>query len=176
MSHRVREQWLEEEVETLEDLLRPGLTAVCVGINPAPRSVAAGHYYQGQLGQQFYRRLRSAGLLPDEPGWEDDLAFANGVGFTDIVKRPTARASEIRSEEFAYGKPLLERKIEKAQPRLLIFSFKKTAEVLLGKFPGNGFIGRQLADADVFVMPGPYAKANEVKARVAELGRRVDIR
>src|SRR5207237_1110520 len=107
VSHRVREQWLDEEVETLEDLLRPGLPVVCLGINPAPRSVTAGHYYQGQLGQQFYRRLRSAGLLPNEPGWEDDLAFANGVGFTDIVKRPTARANEIRPEEFAYGKPLL---------------------------------------------------------------------
>jgi hypothetical protein len=30
-----------EQVETLEDLLRPGLRAVCVGINPAPTSVAA---------------------------------------------------------------------------------------------------------------------------------------
>ena len=174
--HRVRKEWQGDEIETLADLLQPGLRAVCVGINPAPRSVAAGHYYQGQLGQQFYRRLRSAGLLPDEPGWEDDLAFANGVGFTDIVKRPTARASEIRPDEFAYGRPLLERKVEAALPQLLIFSFKRTAEVLLGKFPANGFVGKRLADADVFVMPGPYAKADEVRARLEELGRRVDIR
>jgi double-stranded uracil-DNA glycosylase len=124
MSHRVRQRWMDEELETLEDLLRPGLAAVCVGINPAPRSVAAGHYYQGQLGQQFYRRLRIAGLLPDEPGWEDDLAFAQGLGFTDIVKRPTGKASEIGAEEFAYGKPLLEAKLEAARPPLLLFSFK----------------------------------------------------
>jgi hypothetical protein len=32
-----------EEVETLADLLRDGLRAVAVGINPAPKSVAAGH-------------------------------------------------------------------------------------------------------------------------------------
>jgi hypothetical protein len=59
---------------------------------------------------------------------------------------------------------------------LLIFSFKRTAEVLLGKVAGNGFVGRQLADADVFVMQGPYAKGGEVGARVVELGRQVDIR
>jgi hypothetical protein len=33
-----------EKAETLADLLRPGLRAVVVGINPSPVSVAAGHY------------------------------------------------------------------------------------------------------------------------------------
>jgi hypothetical protein len=44
MSHRVTEEWMGQQVETLEDLLRPGLRAVCIGINPAPTSVRAGHY------------------------------------------------------------------------------------------------------------------------------------
>lgn len=171
MSHRVRELWMGEEVETLADLLRPGLRAVCVGINPAPRSVAAGHYYQGQLGQMFFRRLRLANLLPTTPGWEDDAAYAEGIGFTDIVKRPTAKAAEIGADEFAYGKPLLENKLEAAAPQLLIFSFKRTAEILFGKFAGNGFIGRQFGRAEVFVMPGPYAKTAEVSQRIDELTR-----
>ena len=160
-----------DKVETLEDLLRPGLRAVCVGINPAPSSVAVGHYYQGRLGQQFFRRLRLAGLLPDRTGWEDDLAFAKGLGFTDIVKRPTAKASEIRAAEFAHGKPRLERKLEEARPALLIFSFKKAAEVLLGKFSGNGFLDLAVARVQVFVMPGPYATRAEVEVRLNELAR-----
>lgn len=45
MTHRVVGDWMDKRVETLEDLLRPGLRAVCVGINPAPVSVAAGHYF-----------------------------------------------------------------------------------------------------------------------------------
>ncbi len=53
-----------EQVTTLADLLRPGLRAVCVGINPSPVSVEAGHYYQGRLGQVFFARLREAGVLP----------------------------------------------------------------------------------------------------------------
>jgi TDG/mug DNA glycosylase family protein len=171
MGHRVREMWMEEEVETLEDLLRPGLRAVCVGINPAPRSVAAGHYYQGQLGQMFFKRLRLANILPTTPGWEDDVAYAGGIGFTDIVKRPTEKAADVGIDEFAYGKPLLENKLEAAAPQLLIFSFKKTAEILFGKFAGNGFIGRRFGGAEVFVMPGPYAKTGEVRQQLDELMR-----
>jgi hypothetical protein len=55
--HRVTMDWLGQQVETLADLLRPGLRAICVGINPSPVSVAAGHYYQGQIGRRFWQRL-----------------------------------------------------------------------------------------------------------------------
>ena len=51
--HRDTEAWMGEKVVTLADLLRPGLQAVVVGINPSPVSVAAGHYYQGRSGQRF---------------------------------------------------------------------------------------------------------------------------
>lgn len=61
--HRVVERWRGEPVEPLADLLRPGLRAVCVGINPSPVSVAAGHYYQGRLGRLFFSRLYEAGVL-----------------------------------------------------------------------------------------------------------------
>jgi double-stranded uracil-DNA glycosylase len=94
-------------------------------------------------------------VLPDEPGWEDDLALAHGVGFTDIVKRPTARASEIRPKEFEYGRPLLEDKLDAARPRLLVFSFKRTAEVLFGK--RGDVVGLEFGDQvrlAVFGMPG----------------------
>jgi double-stranded uracil-DNA glycosylase len=167
--HRITVEWLGEPVETLEDLLRAGLRAVCVGINPALTSVAAGHYYQGRLGQQFFERLRTVGLLPRAPGWEDDLAFANGIGFTDVVKRPTASAAELSAEDFAHGRPLLEAKLAETRPKLVLFSFKATAEVLFGRFEGNGFVERELAGADVFVMPGPYARGDHVAKRLNEL-------
>jgi hypothetical protein len=61
--HQIQVDWLGSTVTTLADLLRPGLVAVAVGINPAPVSVAAGHYYQGAAGQKFFRRLAAVGLL-----------------------------------------------------------------------------------------------------------------
>ena len=159
-----------ESVETLADLLRPGLRAVCVGINPAPSSVAAGHYYQGSLGQGFFRRLRLAGILSPRSGWEDDLAFENGVGFTDIVKRPTGSAKEIRLEEFQYGRPLLASKLEPLGASLIIFTFKAAAERYFGPLEGNGLmIGKNISGAKVFVMPGPYARADLVRQRMHDL-------
>ncbi len=166
--------WRGKRVQTLDDLVRPGLRAVCVGINPAPPSVAAGHYYQGRLGQQFFQRLRQAPVLPSGAmrGQEDDAAFASGVGFTDIVKRPTARADAIDHEEFVYGKALLVGKLEAIRPPLVIFPFKKTATVLFGQFEGNGFIGRSPVEGvEAFVMPGPYAPSDLVSQRVADLRR-----
>ncbi len=163
-----------QNVETLEDLLRPGLKAVCVGINPAPVSVEAGHYYQGRLGRLFFRRLRSAEVLPPvTQGFEDDIAFAVGIGFTDIVKRPTASAKEIIPAEYAHGRDLLLTKLDAHKPEIVIFSFKKTAEVLFGRFTGNGFVTRlSLAQSDVYVMPGPYQEASTAAATIRQLAKR----
>jgi TDG/mug DNA glycosylase family protein len=162
-----------QQVETLEDLLRAGLQAVCVGINPSPVSVSAGHYYQGRAGQRFFDRLRFAGVLPDGDGYEDDLAFSRDIGFTDIIKRPTASAKELQSAEFDYGRELLSAKLDEYRPRLAIFTFKKAATALFGDFAGNGFVpGLKLAHSEVFVMPGPYEAANSAKKSLQTLAHR----
>ena len=85
---------------TLKELLRPDLRAVFVGINPAPVSVAAGHFYQGRLGKRFWTRLQRYGLLSDlPPDREDEAAFVQGFGFADLVRRPTASAKELSANE-----------------------------------------------------------------------------
>lgn len=169
--HRVTMDWLGEQVETLADLLRPGLRAVCVGINPSPVSVSAGHYYQGQLGRRFWQRLQRAGVIEATgTGREDDAAFLGGIGFTDIVKRPTARAGAISAAEFAQGRELLAEKLRRYRPALLIFTFKKTATSLFGPFKGHGHRPElELGGAEVFVMPGPYERADRVAAALEQL-------
>lgn len=164
-----------DRVQTLEDLLRPGLRVVCVGINPSPVSVEAGHYYQGTLGQRFFERLRYVGLLSeDRDGFEDDAAFASGVGFTDIVKRPTAKAAALCPAEFEHGQNLLEAKFEAHRPELVIFVFKKAAESLFGSFSGNGFVlGLRLAHSEVFVMPAPYESNTTVYPTLDTLAERL---
>lgn len=169
--HRVVEEWMGVPVTTLEDLLRLSLHAVCIGINPAPRSVDAGHYYQGQLGRKLFDQLRQVGVLSaGRSGWEDDEAFAAGIGFTDIVKRPTARAADVSAEEFAFGRGLLFAKLSEHRPRLAIFTFKQTARILFGDFSGNGFVRRlRLDGTDVFIMPRPYENAASATATLSEL-------
>jgi TDG/mug DNA glycosylase family protein len=174
-SHRVRELWMGVEVETLEDLLAEKLRAVCVGINPSPVSVAAGHYYQGRAGQRFFARLRDAGVIPRvADGYEDDAALRAGIGFTDIVKRPTPSAKDVRPEEYAHGRELLEAKLNRFRPDLVIFTFKKTAETLFGKFAGNGFMPNlRLAHSEVFIMPGPYESRTTAQSTLQRLAERL---
>ena len=173
--HRVVEKWRGEAVETLEDVLAPKLRAVCIGINPSPVSVGAGHYYQGRLGQLFFERLRRVGLLPEPTeGYEDDALFAAGVGFTDIVKRPTPREKDLSPADFEHGRQHLVEKLERYRPKLALFTFKKTATKLFGSFEGNGYQPRlSIGGAKVFVMPGPYDASEQVAARLRSLRRLV---
>lgn len=168
--------WMDEPVLTLEDLLRPGLRAVAVGVNPAPDSVAAGHYYQGSYGQTFFRRLRKAGLVPDGERFEDDRAFAAGIGFTDVVKRPTTGVKDLRPGELEHGRALLEPTLAALDVPLVIFAFKTAAETLLGPLPPY-FYGlvprRRLGTARVFVMPGPTAPREHENDAVRKLRQAV---
>lgn len=169
--HRVTTDWLGEQVETLADLLRPGLRAVCVGINPSPVSVAAGHYYQGQIGRRFWQRLHQAGVIEETgTGREDDAAFLAGIGFTDIVKRPTARAEAISATEFERGRELLIEKLRRHRPALLIFTFKRPATALFGPFKGHGHRPElKLEGAEIFVLPGPYERTDRVATVLEQL-------
>lgn len=169
--HRVTTSWMDTEVVTLADLLRPGLRAVVIGINPSPVSVAAGHYYQGTLGQRFFAALTQAGVLPSggEGSFEDDRAFAAGLGFTDLVKRPTSRAASLPTAELEHGRALLEDRLGQLQVPRVIFAFKKSATMLLGPFGGFGVIERRLADAEVFVMSGPMAPAEHRRRAIDQL-------
>jgi len=97
--------------------------------------------------------------------------FASGIGFTDVVKRPAADATGVARGELEHGRELLLAKLERYQPQIVLFVFKKAATTLLGSFPGNGFIGRSLGGADVFVMPGPYESAVTVARTLETLER-----
>jgi TDG/mug DNA glycosylase family protein len=162
----VTREWLGEEVLTLADLLRSGLRAVIVGINPSPVSVAAGHYYQGANGKRWWAALREAGILPDGDGWEDDRLFAAGIGFTDLVKRATARETGLHPDEREQGRTLLQERLDGLGVERVLFVYKSSAKEVLGPFPGWGLRpGRPVAGNKAWVMCGPMAPgADRVKA------------
>src|ERR1700734_1502364 len=96
---------------TLPDLLRPGLDLVFIGINPSVYSVTQGHYFARNTNRfwpAFSRSVlseparRALGVDRLEP-MHDTMLPDHGIGFTDVVKRPTARADELSLEEFAAG-------------------------------------------------------------------------
>ena len=154
---------------TLPDLLRPELDIVFVGINPSLYSVAEGHYFARRTNRfwpAFSRSLLSQGarealgveiLLPQH----DRALLEYGFGFTDAVKRATARAEELPKHEFAKAAPLLAKKLERFRPRIACFhgvtSYRPLARAL-DPAAGNESLGLQSArigDTSLFVVPNP---------------------
>jgi TDG/mug DNA glycosylase family protein len=116
-------------VTTLPDLLASGLDVVFVGINPSVYSAERGHYF-ARLSNKFWPCIsRSTLSLAARTGLgvgrltpEHDRALLDyGIGFTDAVKRPTPKASDLSAAELAAGVEDLLAKIERYRPRVACF-------------------------------------------------------
>jgi TDG/mug DNA glycosylase family protein len=175
---QVELKWLGATVTTLADVPpRPG-GILLVGINPAPVSVAAGHYYQGRIGRRLWSRLARLGLLDEHtPGAEDEAFARRGHGLTDLVKRPTGSASELGEEELRAGLELLAEHVRQWQPGLIVFAFKRAAAAMLGPKRSASGQGPTFQGIPTFLLSGPYAPASEAEQvdrqlslLVAELG------
>ena len=151
-------------MKTLPDYLRPGLILVSVGLNPSLPSVRAGFYFANPR-NRFWPALQASGLLagPVEPGVAamQLLLERDGIGFTDIVKRPTAGAHALRAADYRTWAPRLRERIERASPRIAWFH---------GKLAWSGYLryaldcrqpigwGEQpirIGSSRVFVTPNP---------------------
>jgi double-stranded uracil-DNA glycosylase len=151
--------------ETLDDLPPVVGRLLFVGLNPSPVSVDAGHYHQGPLGRRFWRRLIAAGILPEET--ELDLACealaAAGHGITDIHKRPSPR-DDADPTELRAGVAPLWMKVTLWRPAAVVFIYKRGAEAAAGRRLTErwGHLeGVALAGRPCFLMPAPYASAEE---------------
>jgi TDG/mug DNA glycosylase family protein len=155
-------------VETLADLPPEPGRLLFVGLNPSPVSVAAGHYHQGRLGRAFWHRLVIARILPPDTNLDeaDDALVAAGHGITDLLKLPTPRDTASGAELRA-GVGSLFQKVAIWRPAAVVFVYKRGAEACAARpVPERwGQIdGLALAARPCFLMPGPYAPADEVMA------------
>jgi TDG/mug DNA glycosylase family protein len=114
---------------TLPDLLRPGLDLVFIGINPSVYSTEQGHYFARKTNRfwpAFSRSVlseparRALGVDLLEPS-HDAMLLDHGIGFTDVVKRPTTRADELDPREFITATHDLMIKLEMFRPRIACF-------------------------------------------------------
>jgi TDG/mug DNA glycosylase family protein len=155
-------------VETLADLppLRDRL--LFVGLNPSPVSVEAGHYFQGRLGQLFWRRLMTAAILPADTAIvsADDTLAAAGHGLTDLLKVPTPR-DEATDATLRSGVGPLWQKVAIWRPAAIVFVYKRAAEIVASRplaEPWGKLDGVAMSGRPCFLMPGPYAPQAEVTA------------
>jgi TDG/mug DNA glycosylase family protein len=155
---------------TLPDYLRPGLALVFVGINPGLYSVRHGHYFARKTSRfwpAFSRSVLSAPirravgrdtLLP-----EDDIALLKfGIGFTDVVKRPSRNAAELRPADFETWAPRLLGRLRRYGPRVACFhgltAFRPFVRYALNDSRTDWTLGPQplrVGSTRLFVVPNP---------------------
>ena len=156
-------------LETLPDLLRDGLDVVFVGINPSVFSVERGHYFARPtnrfwpcLSRSILSQRARQALSVERLGPEHDRALLDhGIGFTDLVKRATAKASELAPSEFAPAVRHLLAKLERHRPRIACFhgvtGFRPVHRLLTGQVSEIklGLQDLLLGPTRVYLVPNP---------------------
>lgn len=141
-----------------------------VGINPAPISVARGHYYQGKIGRRLWKRLEALGLLRDPvPGHEDEAFVRVRHGLTDLVKRPTVSAAELSADELRAGVSRLRQVVADWKPSLILFAFKQAAAMAIEKRDVKPGLCGEIAGVPAFLLSGPYASGEDRQRNDDEL-------
>ena len=150
-------------VKTLPDYLVPGLDLVFVGINPGLRSAQEGHYFATPA-NRFWPAINRSGLLTKPLKANTDYkALSQGIGFTDVVKRPSNSASKLRASDFRRWAPVLKTKLERFEPLIACFhgmtAYRNYLKYTVGLDvrPGLGPQDSNIGPSRVFVVPNPSA-------------------
>ncbi|CAF0787849.1 unnamed protein product [Rotaria sp. Silwood1] len=157
----------EEELSKrlLSDILQPNLDIVFVGINPSLYAVHKGHHYGGP-GNHFWKLLHMSDLIPSAFTADNDFRMPQyGIGFTNIVQRPSKAGSDITKDEITAGAEILMQKIKMYRPKIVAFNGRGIYEVYAGN--KHFHYGKQPdlfpeTDTHVFVMPSSSARCSQL--------------
>lgn len=158
--------------KTLPDYLQPGLDLVFVGINPGLYSVQQGHYFARPTNRfwpafsasRLSERARLAlGINRLSPEHDSELPRF-GIGFTDVVKRPSANTADLSARDFEKWAPRLLEKLRHYRPRVACFhgltGYRPFLNVALryeGRQPVLGEQPETIGAIRLYVVPNPSA-------------------
>lgn len=154
---------------TLPDYLRSNLDLIFIGINPGLYSVERGHYFARSTSRFWPAFSRSRlsedvrrGLATDVLRPTHDCELPRfGIGLTDLVKRPSANASEITPSEFEQWTPKLLQKLRRLRPRVACFHGLTAYRPFLkyawssADAPVLGLQTKRLGTTRIYVVPNP---------------------
>ena len=150
-------------MDTLPDYLCSGLDIVFVGINPGAYSAQVGHYFATPR-NRFWAALNGSGLVQAGkllgPA-DDEQMNGYGIGFTDLVKRPSSSASNLQAAEYRQGAPALREKLLQHVPMVVCFNGMTSYRNYLrytdrvGAAPEWGPQEYRIGRSRVFVVPNP---------------------
>ncbi len=151
-----RDDLRQAENTTLDDLIKPNLRVLFVGINPGLYTAAIGHHF-GRPGNRFWKVLHLAGFTARELSpFEEQELLSCGYGITNVVARATARADELVAEELRRGAEKLIRKIKRYSPRTVAFAGMQAYRRAFHQ--PHAEVGAQthrIGDSSVWLLPNP---------------------
>lgn len=139
---------------SLPDVVDAGLAVLVSGLNPSLYAADTGVAY-GRPGNRFWPAALAAGLVSvDRAPWH---ALAHHrVGFTDLVKRATVGAAELRPAEFRHGLERLEHLCGLIRPGAIAFCGITGWRAATGdKAATLGWQPRTVGPTPAYVLPNP---------------------
>jgi TDG/mug DNA glycosylase family protein len=108
-----------ERQRTLPDTVGPDMKLLICGLNPSPDAADAGVGFAGRS-NRFWPAALGAGLVAVD---RDPLAALvdDGVGMTDLVKRTTRAANELKASEYRDGVVRVETMVRWLKPGAICF-------------------------------------------------------
>ncbi len=162
----------------VDDLVGADVRLVVVGINPGLMTAATNTHF-AHPSNRFYPALHLAGIvdraIPPDGMDDDDRAhlLSRGLAITNVVRRATARASELTTQEFRDGAAELVERVTAWHPRVVAIAgltAYRTAFGVRGAVAGEQPDG--LAEARLWVVPNPSGlNAHETVTSLAKAYR-----
>lgn len=115
-----KSELLYQHLNPLPDLLDYSLKLVFCGFNPGVKSAEVGHRY-AHRSNDFWKFIYESGIVNEKLTYEDDESMRDrfGIGFTELVMRPTKGIEEIPAVEMQKNVPRLIETINKYNPKVL---------------------------------------------------------
>ena len=143
-------------MQALPDVIRPGLRVLFCGINPGLMSAATGHHF-ARPGNRFWPALQLSGFTPRQlkPAEQGEL-LEYGLGITNVVDKPSARADELTRAELVAGGENLVAKVLELQPEwLTVLGVTAYREAFADRTAAIGKQDRTIGTTRVWVLPNP---------------------
>lgn len=148
----------------LPDYIRKKLRILSIGINPGRISAELGYVFAHPR-NRFWPAFNAAGIVPEtltpSIAAVEHLFERYGIGFTDVVSRPTPQANALTAADWRAGAPALRAKLEHYQPaiawfhgRLALNNFYKYGG-FAARAEDYGLQSLRIGETKLFLSPSP---------------------
>ena len=140
-----------KRIQSLPDTVGPSMRVLVVGLNPSPYSADNGIGY-GRPGNRFWPAALRAGLVSVDRDPRHALS-CHGVGMTDLVRRTTARADQVKRVEFEAGFERVQRLVMWLKPKVCCFVGLGGWRQVVDRKAVAGWQSSAIGGSCVYVMP-----------------------